>query len=136
VVAGWSVVGPLAGVLVGAYIANRNQRRRWLADKKMEEYREILAAINNAVGVYLNARRSVPNVKAWYKAHPEIFMSVAVVLQNRIFTVAALQNMHLLNRFGDACDDLATTEDMKQFGDTVEALIRELREAVVKDVGT
>jgi hypothetical protein len=34
----WAVAGPLLDVLVGAYIANRNQRKHWIADCKKETW--------------------------------------------------------------------------------------------------
>jgi hypothetical protein len=40
----WAAVGPLIGVLVGAYLTGR-QKRDWLADNKKEEYRELLSAM-------------------------------------------------------------------------------------------
>jgi hypothetical protein len=45
----WSAVGPLIGVWVGAYVANRNQRRQWLLDNKRQEYRELLTALMNGI---------------------------------------------------------------------------------------
>ncbi len=41
VMAIWTAVGPLVGVFVGAYIANRNQRKHWVGNCKKEEYREL-----------------------------------------------------------------------------------------------
>src|SRR6266404_6383389 len=41
----WLAVGPLVGVLVGAYIANRNQRKHWIADNKRAEYRKLLSTL-------------------------------------------------------------------------------------------
>jgi hypothetical protein len=41
----WNAIGPLLGVLVGGYITWMSQSRKWLADGKKEEYREVLSAI-------------------------------------------------------------------------------------------
>jgi hypothetical protein len=41
----WSVVGPLFGVLLGALLTGRNQRVKWIADSKKEEYRELLTTL-------------------------------------------------------------------------------------------
>jgi hypothetical protein len=36
------VAGPLVGIFIGAYIANLNQIRHWVADNKREESRGFL----------------------------------------------------------------------------------------------
>jgi hypothetical protein len=41
----WSALGPLLGVLMGGYLTARSQSRKWVADGKTEEYREVLSAI-------------------------------------------------------------------------------------------
>jgi hypothetical protein len=45
----WTAVGPLLGVLIGGYLTARSQSRKWVADGKKEEYREVLSAIMNAL---------------------------------------------------------------------------------------
>src|ERR1700690_1705665 len=58
--AAWAVVGPLvyalAGVLVGAYISNRNQREHWIADNKRSEYRELITALAKSFTSILKLR--------------------------------------------------------------------------------
>jgi hypothetical protein len=49
----WAAVGPLIGVLVGAYLTGRRQKRDWLADNKKEEYRELLSAMTKALSINL-----------------------------------------------------------------------------------
>lgn len=44
----WAVLGPLLGVFIGAYIANRNQRKHWVAENKKQEYRELLSMLVEA----------------------------------------------------------------------------------------
>src|SRR5438067_2224291 len=38
----WAAIGPLIGVLVGAWLTARWQRKRWIQDNKKAEYREVL----------------------------------------------------------------------------------------------
>ena len=41
----WGAIGPLVGVLVGAYATRRWQRTQWLLDGKKTEYRELLSVL-------------------------------------------------------------------------------------------
>lgn len=42
----WAAVGPLVGVVVGAWLAARWQRRRWILDNKTAEYRGLFDALS------------------------------------------------------------------------------------------
>jgi hypothetical protein len=41
----WAAIGPLVGVVIGAWLAARWQDRRWILDNKKAEYRGILDAL-------------------------------------------------------------------------------------------
>jgi hypothetical protein len=43
----WAVVGPLVGVGLGAWLTARWQRKKWILDNKVAEYRSILDALNS-----------------------------------------------------------------------------------------
>jgi hypothetical protein len=50
----WSAVGPLIGVLVGGYIANRSQRRHWILDSKRLEFKELFATLTRSYTAIVN----------------------------------------------------------------------------------
>jgi hypothetical protein len=41
----WAVIGPFLGVLVGAWLTARWQRKQWILDNKKAEYRQLLDAV-------------------------------------------------------------------------------------------
>src|SRR5713226_10620517 len=43
----WAAVGPLVGVIIGAWLSARWQRTKWILDNKTTEYRGILDALNS-----------------------------------------------------------------------------------------
>jgi hypothetical protein len=43
----WAVAGPLAGVGLGAWLTARWQRKKWILDNKLAEYRGILDALSS-----------------------------------------------------------------------------------------
>lgn len=43
----WAAVGPLVGLIIGGWLAARSQRRKWVLDNKVAEYRGILDALND-----------------------------------------------------------------------------------------
>jgi len=50
----WAAIGPLIGVLVGAWLTARWQRKRWIQDNKRAEYREVLDALQKYRWYLLN----------------------------------------------------------------------------------
>jgi len=52
----WAALGPLVGVLVGAYLARSWDQRRWFLNNRKEEYRELLAALTAISSRYLEVR--------------------------------------------------------------------------------
>jgi hypothetical protein len=134
----WAVAGPLVGVFVGAYIANRNHRKHWLADNKREEYREVLAAMNKASGTVANANLSgsgALDTKALITGHPELITAVMEVLGTRIFTRKILEKINIEDRFVQACADLGADDDGRRFTTTIDELSKDLRDAALQDIG-
>lgn len=52
----WAALGPLVGVLVGAYLARSWDQRRWFLNNRKEEYRELLATLTAISSRYLEVR--------------------------------------------------------------------------------
>lgn len=42
----WAAVGPLVGILVGHHLTASWQRKQWIADNQKDEYRRVLAGLN------------------------------------------------------------------------------------------
>jgi heme exporter protein D len=134
----WPAVGPLVGVLVGAYIANRNQRRHWLADSKREEYREILAVMNKTAGAIANADFSATSAidfRELVEVHPELLTGVMEILGTRIFITRTLEKMKFQKRFVSACTNLGGGSGLGPFIEVIDQLCKELRDAALIDVG-
>jgi hypothetical protein len=50
----WSAVGPLVGVLIGAYLATRNERKHWIRDNERLEFRELLSTMARSFSTIVN----------------------------------------------------------------------------------
>ena len=85
----WGVLGPLVGVLVGAYIANRNQKKHWIADNKRAEYRELLSTVHRnsmKMAAICTAPRSNPGLTVEeQKEYDELNLEVVQVMDDRLF---------------------------------------------------
>src|SRR5271168_4199164 len=90
----WAVAGPLVGVLIGAYISNRNQRKQWIADHKRVEYQTLLSAMTDAFGELLHLQnKGILTMDDSNRIHMKvhnaisncIFISDAIILNHDVF---------------------------------------------------
>ena len=113
----WSVAGPLVGVLIGAYAANRNQRKHWIADSKKQEYRELLTALTRAFGTMLELRGTgiVALGPEDQRAYGAMETQALQTIRHRLFIADEVKQMDLLNRWADATRDFDNTHNPRIF---------------------
>ena len=64
----WAAVGPLVGIAVGHYLVRSWERRRWLADNRKEEFKQVLVALNNVTCSSLTGMNEIVNPAALKEA--------------------------------------------------------------------
>jgi hypothetical protein len=50
----WSVIGPLAGVCIGAWLSRSWQRKQWVLESKKGEWRELISCLSQSAHFILN----------------------------------------------------------------------------------
>ncbi len=116
VAAVWSVFGPLAGVFIGAYIAGRNQRDRWVADNKRAEYRELLTTLAESFTKIVRLRgHGVAAGPEEERTLMNLELRTNTVILDRIFIADEVEYMELLNRWNHALQDYDKTLDRSAF---------------------
>jgi len=112
----WAAIGPLVGVLIGAYLTRRGQRSQWIADSKKLEYRELLTALTKAFeGI---VQLEAPGVGLGPQEQRTLFDLRAqsfVVIRDRIFIAKEVKDMNLLSRWNQALRDYENTLDAAAF---------------------
>jgi hypothetical protein len=104
------------GVLVGAYVASRNERKLWVADNKRSEYRKLLTTLTrtflsvvrlHASGVALAPReqRKLFNLE----------IEALAVIRDRLFISEEIEEMNLLRRWTNAMHDYDHSLDYNVF---------------------
>ncbi len=109
-------LGPLLGVLIGAYIANRNQRKRWVADNKKEEYRELMTALSHAFSAVLDERQ--PMVALDGEEQRRVSRAkgqLPITIADRVFIADEVKGLRVLERWMKAVGDYHSSGDEKSF---------------------
>ena len=131
----WPAVGPLVGVFIGAYIANQNQRKHWLADNRKEEYRELMAVITKSLNAYLE--RYVLNigvVSGEDERHlQETLTEVMQITRSRLFIRDAIERLDVVNRWHSLTDTYERTREHSPFSKGMGKLLDDIAEAAAAD---
>lgn len=132
----WAVGGPLLGVLVGAYVANRNQKKHWVADNKKEEYRELLSVMTKAKTLYSSVNAGL------IEAGPErenalnsAMLNVNETINSRLFIAPIVERLAIQERWNEAAIAFDDGSERTRFPATVNELLRQLRESARLDMG-
>jgi hypothetical protein len=115
----WPVVSVLIGVLVGAYIANRNQKKQWVSDNKKQEYRELMTALAEAFNAVVD--ETVPSIAYGpeeQRAFATAKTTLVITIGDRIFIAQELKEMKFLGRWNTAVVDFHNTHDENVFTET------------------
>jgi hypothetical protein len=122
----WQAIGPvvvvLVGVLVGSLLARRSERKRWLADNKKEEYRELLKELGLVYRKLIDLDGPLAESdEAWslcYQAEGA-FLSC-------IFIDSELSEQAAQKEWDSALTEFMNTEDHGEFEDRYKKLRKEL----------
>jgi hypothetical protein len=132
----WTYVGPLVGVLIGAYIANRNQRRQWLDSCKKQEYGEMVSVLTKAMMTYISNRASLTaKGPAEQRAEWQALSDVGETARNRIFIASTVQQLNVVDRWHAASRAVESSGNLDAFSTSVGKLLDEIRDAALKDLG-
>src|ERR1700693_967274 len=90
ILAVWAVVGPLVGIYLGHRLLRSQHRRQWLAENRIQEWREIITTLHKSLILItqFDAGRNLSTIEEKVAAMPAVLDARAFalsVLSNRIF---------------------------------------------------
>ena len=130
----WAVVGPLVGIAVGAWLTTLRQKREWVADNKKEEYRELLAAISQALSVHLHWNSQFVHGPDDQRQLSQVTPNLVAVIRSRLFIAKEIERLNVLRRWFDISHDFENGHDEAAFGSGIKQLLDDIQIAALKDV--
>jgi heme exporter protein D len=130
----WAAVGPLIGVFIGAFLTNRTQRKQWLADRKREEYHQLMSTITAAYQEMFLLK----NVDGLSMADfNRLNFNVHNAVQNCIFaTDGVMTKFDVFNEWAKSVADAKEGAfDKIECGKKMGLLLEEIRRVALKDIG-
>jgi hypothetical protein len=129
----WAVAGPLIGIFIGAYIANRNQRKQWIADNKKQEFRELLSALVEAssslIAFYTPMVLQGPDEQ---RACDRVEKKSIEVIMDRVFIAGEVKELDLQERWSNALSGIRGTRNRTAFSDEFVKISSDLTAAALK----
>jgi hypothetical protein len=132
----WNSIGPLAGVLLGAYLARSWDRKKWMNDNRKNECRELLTAITKVVDAALNA---VTDEKTFGGGTPEALQAAwdedrkcMIIFHDRIFIADDLIEKNIFTLWHNILSDYVQGRDPKGFGVRLNNLKDMIRDIAMK----
>jgi hypothetical protein len=114
----WSVIGPIVGIIIGAYISNRNERKHWIADNKKQEYREIITALVDAYRAVLES--TAPMVAYGPEEQRKFWQSeqnLLITLNTRIFIADEVSQLKIQERWLEAVGSYRNVHHRRELSD-------------------
>jgi len=103
IVGGLGILGTLGGVVVGQYMARTWERRQWLLEKKIDEYRELLTTITEAYAYFILNHRSGVAQSPEIQQHLNDLNSQSLqVIRTRILVAKEIREKDVMNLWADA----------------------------------
>ncbi|GEM_PF-6825166 len=141
----WAAIGPLVGVVIGAWLARRSQHRQWVRDSKKAEYREVLDALSAYRWKLLDyharvagtVTRDPKEVYAQEKDLGEAHVRLNNALRDRIFARRALARRHVWEEFQNFVRELndAKAPEISRLSQALGDVRSKVVEAAEHDLG-
>jgi hypothetical protein len=129
----WAAVGPLVGVLLGAYLATRAQKQHWILDSKKEEYRELLSTLTQSFNVLLDYHAPMvghgPDEQR--AEHAERLKALAAI-GDRLFISDEVKRIDVLNRWHKAVRRLEKDVNGSAFAESVGGILADITNSAKK----
>ena len=126
--AAWFFLGVLIGALVGAYIADRNQKKRANTNSKKEEYRELLSTLTQASRKIADFHgpivdHSPGEERGYYEAKEKAL----IVMDSRLFITSEIEKIDLRSRWISAVHDV----ENGGHSDTFRRMVRQITRQII-----
>ena len=123
------ISGTLIGILIGHFLGRNWDRKKWLLDRRHEEFKELQTAVAAAFVTcgdprYHMRELSIDDLLTMNQASWNCLMTI----QNRIYIAKQIKPLNLDLKWIDAFDGLRKAKDPELYG----ALVREILNSIVE----
>jgi hypothetical protein len=125
IAATWAAVGPLGGVIVGAYLSRSWDRQKWMNDNRKLEFRELIEALTDAATALMYEQRMRSISPHGVFEDPDArtkHLQALKVIKTRIFISTDMKEMNVFDRWSESIKLMIATDGVHHFETTYENL--------------
>jgi hypothetical protein len=117
----WGAVASTVGIYIGHHLLRSQQRRQWLADNRVKEWREIITTLQKSLVLItqFDATRNLSSNEEKKADMPAVLDARAValsVLNNRLFIATEVRHHKMFDKWKKAVDEFDEDHDPEKFG--------------------
>ena len=126
----WAAVGPLLGLIVGAWLQARGQHQQWRRDNVRQECRELLGQLSVNLFAFIDWRKSIvgrelgPEAALKANQYSDAVLDLHRNFGSRILIADELKKANIRNRWNTATDSF--DGDLKKLNAEYERLVEEI----------
>jgi hypothetical protein len=128
----WLVAGPLVGVLIGAQLATRNQKRHWVMDNKRAEYRKLLTTLTRTYTTLMNVYSDSTRTGKEELKCERLRLEALNVIRDRIFIAREVREMNLSMKWSTAVGALNVGRDLNALQKAYLEIAKDIQERAAK----
>ena len=127
----WPILGPFAGLLLGAWLSRSGDRRKWLNDNRASECRDIIKAFATTIDLMFVVQRNLASNtpdRGETRARDYAYNECLKILQDRIFVWKDIQKHHVQERWVNLVRDYSLRKDHRE----CQRAYEEIRKTIVE----
>ncbi|MGD0548241.1 MAG: hypothetical protein ABR991_10510 [Terracidiphilus sp.] len=129
----FGAIGAILCVLVGHFLTRWSQRKQWLRDRKLEEYRELITSMANAI---VNSQHLLASGQPLFGELDlntiELQKTAMRTFADRIFIRQELDSMEILDEYMNAFLDLRNDRELGKYGPRMDKVMCKIIDAAQK----
>ncbi len=134
VLALWGAIGPLVALFVGAYLTRSGQRKQWLADERVKEWRELLTTLTTSLSTIVSCS-SLPKTPERLADDLHARVIAGVVINSRLFIGHEISKGEMVKQWREAVKKFDEDHDEEAFGASLANIQSHIERGARKDIG-
>jgi hypothetical protein len=132
----WAAVGPLVGIFIGTYLTQSSQRRQWIADNKVKEWRDLLGTLMTSMTTIIRCSNIAPQTSEVAVEDLRARVAAGEVINNRLFVAREVRQGNILEKWHEAVKIFDENHDPKAFGTSLGKIQFQIEQGARADIRT
>lgn len=132
----WAPAGPLVGIFIGHYLTRSYQRRQWLTDNRLQEWRELITTVMSSFTTILTLGTATVIEGEQIRRVEAQGVAAIEVIGNRIFIHDDVERIQLLDRWNNVTHSFFAERNAKEFSSKFQEIMATIVKAAKADIAS